>query len=146
MFWVRIWPPQYNWNIVESGIKHHQTNKQTNNPWIIYIHVDFKPSLYIHVNREYYMTLSVSHPESTRDINIIPRALARGLIRDMIQKEPYHIMLIIYLNMRNSCSVLWTFSHMINIILRGMIKGWWYQSRQTNTVVYLVLNKGNLHI
>jgi hypothetical protein len=26
-------------------------------------------------------------------------------------------------------------SHVINIILRGMIKGWWYQSRQTNTVV-----------
>ena len=21
------WPPRYNWNIVESGIKHHQTNK-----------------------------------------------------------------------------------------------------------------------
>ena len=24
-------PPWYNWNIVESGVKHHQTNKQTNN-------------------------------------------------------------------------------------------------------------------
>ena len=23
-------PPRYNWNIVESGVKHHQTNKQTN--------------------------------------------------------------------------------------------------------------------
>jgi hypothetical protein len=23
------WPPWYNWNIVESGVKHHQTNKQT---------------------------------------------------------------------------------------------------------------------
>jgi hypothetical protein len=23
------WPPRYNWNIVESGLKHHQTNKQT---------------------------------------------------------------------------------------------------------------------
>jgi len=22
-------PPRYNWNIVESGVKHHQTNKQT---------------------------------------------------------------------------------------------------------------------
>jgi hypothetical protein len=21
------WPPRYNWNIVESGVKHHQTNK-----------------------------------------------------------------------------------------------------------------------
>ena len=21
-------PPRYNWNIVESGIKHHQTNKK----------------------------------------------------------------------------------------------------------------------
>jgi hypothetical protein len=37
-------------------------------------------------------------------------------IRDVIRKEPYHIMLIIYLNMRKSCSVLWTFSHVINII------------------------------
>jgi hypothetical protein len=26
--WIRpwIWPPRYNWNIVESGVKHHQTN------------------------------------------------------------------------------------------------------------------------
>jgi hypothetical protein len=91
------------------------------------------------LHREYYMALSVSHPVSTRDTNIIQRALARGmmLIRDVIRKEPYHIMFIIYLNMRKSCSVLWTFSHVINIILRGMIKGWWYryQSRQTNTVV-----------
>ena len=31
-------------------------------------------------NREYYMALSVSHPVSTRDTNIIPRALARGMI------------------------------------------------------------------
>ena len=78
------------------------------------------------------MALSVSHPVSTRDTNIIPRA-----IRDVIRKEPYHIMFIIYLNMSKSCSVLWTFRHVINIILRGMIKGWWYryQSRQTNTVV-----------
>jgi hypothetical protein len=22
------WPPRYNWNIIESGINHHQTNKQ----------------------------------------------------------------------------------------------------------------------
>ena len=36
------------------------------------------------------MALSVSHPVSTRDTNIIPRALARGLIRDVIRKEPYH--------------------------------------------------------
>ena len=46
-------------------------------------------------------------------------------------------MFIIYLSMRKSCSALWTSSHVINIILRGMIKGWWYryQSRQTHTVV-----------
>ena len=25
------WPPLCNWNIVESGAKHHQTNKQKNN-------------------------------------------------------------------------------------------------------------------
>jgi len=24
------WQSRYNWNIVESGVKHHQTNKQTN--------------------------------------------------------------------------------------------------------------------
>ena len=46
------------------------------------------------------MALSVSHPVSTRDTNIISRALARGLIQDVIRKEPYHIMFIIYLNMR----------------------------------------------
>ena len=58
------------------------------------------------------------HPESfsSRD------DIGRGLIRNVIRKEPYHIMFIIYLNMRKSCSVLWTFSHVINIILRGMIK------------------------
>jgi len=30
-------PPRYNWNIVESGVKHHQTNKQlksTNKNWL----------------------------------------------------------------------------------------------------------------
>ena len=97
----------------------------------------YREACFYIVNREYYMALSISHPLSTRDTNIIPRALARGLIQDVIRKEPYHIMLIIYLNMRKSCSVLWTFSHVINILLRGMIKGWWYryQSRQTNTVV-----------
>jgi hypothetical protein len=52
------------------------------------------------IHREYYMALSVSHPVSTRDTNIILRALARGLIRDVIWKEPYNIMFIIYLNMR----------------------------------------------
>jgi hypothetical protein len=58
------------------------------------------------------------HPESfsSRD------DIGRGLIRDVIRKEPYHIMFIIYLKMRKSYSVLWTFSHVINIILRGMIK------------------------
>jgi hypothetical protein len=57
------------------------------------------------------------HPESfsSRD------DIGRGLIRNVIRKEPYHIMFIIYLNMRKSCSVLWTFSHVINIILRGML-------------------------
>jgi hypothetical protein len=55
------------------------------------------------MHREYYMALSVSHRASTQDTNIILRALARGLIR----KEPYHIMFIIYLNMRKSCSALW---------------------------------------
>ena len=30
MLWVRNnWLPRYSWNIVESGIKHHQANKQT---------------------------------------------------------------------------------------------------------------------
>ena len=52
------------------------------------------------------MALSVSHPVSTRDTNITPRVLARGLIRDVKRKEPYHIMFIIYLNMRKSCSAL----------------------------------------
>jgi len=27
--WVVQFPPRYNWNIVESGIKHHQTNKRS---------------------------------------------------------------------------------------------------------------------
>ena len=29
-FRVLRFPPRYNWNSVESGVKHHQTNKQTN--------------------------------------------------------------------------------------------------------------------
>ena len=32
------------------------------------------------INREYYMALSVSHPLSTRDTNIIPRVLAWRMI------------------------------------------------------------------
>ena len=27
-----IQPPRYNWNVVASDVKHHQTNKQTNRP------------------------------------------------------------------------------------------------------------------
>ena len=47
------------------------------------------------------------------------------------------------INMRKFCSVLQLWhrrSHVINIILRSMIKGWWYryQSRQTNTAVYVM--------
>jgi hypothetical protein len=34
------------------------------------------PNIY----REYHMALSVSHPVSTQDTNIIPRALARAMI------------------------------------------------------------------
>jgi hypothetical protein len=58
------------------------------------------------------MALSVSHPVSTRDTNIIPRDLAQGLIQDVIRKEPYHIM----------------------------------SSEIYDFIIYLVLNKGNLHI
>jgi hypothetical protein len=64
------------------------------------------------VNREYYMALFVSHPVSTRDTKNHPEIfssrddIGRGLIRDVIRKEPYHIMFIIYLNMRKSCSAL----------------------------------------
>ena len=109
--------------------------KSINNIQMKYITLIWKSTCLLY--REYYMALSVSHPVPTRDTNIIPRSLARGLKQDVIRKELYHIMFILYLNMRKSCSVLWTFSHMINIILRGMIKGWWYryQSRQTDTVV-----------
>ena len=89
------------------------------------------------------MALSVSHPVSTQDTNIIPRALARGMIlvegwyRMWYGKSHIILCLSYTLNMRKFCSVLWTFIHVINIILRGMIKGWWYwyQSWQTNTVV-----------
>jgi hypothetical protein len=28
---IIVRPPRYNWNIVESGVKHHQANKQTIN-------------------------------------------------------------------------------------------------------------------
>jgi hypothetical protein len=38
------------------------------------------PVLTRDTNREYYKALSVSHPVLTRDTNIIPRALARGMI------------------------------------------------------------------
>jgi hypothetical protein len=31
----KTWPPRYNWNIAESGVKHHQTNKQT--IYVLYI-------------------------------------------------------------------------------------------------------------
>ena len=87
------------------------------------------------IYREYYMALSVSHPVSARDTNIISRADTGCDTERGISYYVYHIHL--YLNMRKSCSVLRTFSHVINIILRGMIKGLWYryQSRQTNTVV-----------
>ena len=81
------------------------------------------------------MALSVSHPVSTRDTNIM--ILVEGWYGCDTERAISYYVYHIYLNMRKSCSVLWTFSHMINIILRGLIKGWWYryQSRQTNTDV-----------
>ena len=42
-------------------------------------------------------------PEATR---IDRNDIGRGLIRDVMRKEPYHIIFIIYLNMRKFCSVL----------------------------------------
>ena len=30
---IKLNTPRYNWNIVESGVKHHQTNKQIILPW-----------------------------------------------------------------------------------------------------------------
>jgi hypothetical protein len=37
------WPPPYNWNIVESGLKHHQANKQTNKrQGVLWLHVPCK--------------------------------------------------------------------------------------------------------
>ena len=82
------------------------TSKNKYNETAMLYRTDMRSKVDITINREYYMALSVSHPVSTRDTNIIPRALTRGLIRDVIRKEPYHIMFIIYLNMRKSCSVL----------------------------------------
>jgi hypothetical protein len=84
------------------------------------------------------MALSVSHPVSTRDTNIISRADTGCDTERGISYYVYHIHL--YLNMRKSCSVLRTFSHVINIILRGM------PNVINQFIIYLVLNKGNLHI
>ena len=92
------------------------------------------------------MALSVSHPVSTRDTNIILRTLARGMIlvedwHGMWYGKSHIILCLSYTSTWESLVLyyeLWRRrSHMINIILRGMIKGWWYryQSRQTNTVV-----------
>ena len=58
------------------------------------------------------MALSVSHPVINPRHQYHPESfssrddIGRGLIQDVIWKEPYHIMFIIYLNMRKSCSVL----------------------------------------
>jgi hypothetical protein len=41
------------------------------------------------------MALFVSHPVSTRDFSSMDD-IGRGLIRDVIRKEPYHIMIVIY--------------------------------------------------
>ena len=45
------------------------------------------------------------------------------LFRDVIRKEPYYIMFIIYLNMRKSFSVLWTFSLRDQYHFKGYDKG-----------------------
>jgi hypothetical protein len=117
------------------------------------------------INREYYVALSVSHPVSTRDTNIIPRELfpyhipyqpetpissrelsSLGMILvsrvDMGCDTERAISYYVYHILRHESLVLYyelwrRRSHVINIILRGMIKRWWYwyQSRQTNTIV-----------
>jgi hypothetical protein len=62
------------------------------------------------------------HPGYHPSTHISPR-LRLGMIPGMIWKR--------------TCINLYPRSHVINIILRGMIKRWWYryQSRQTNTIV-----------
>ena len=36
------WPPRYCWNVVESDVKHHQTNKQTTGGITFYSKQEFK--------------------------------------------------------------------------------------------------------
>jgi hypothetical protein len=33
------WPPRYSWNIVESGVKHHQTNKHNDHNSLVLLHI-----------------------------------------------------------------------------------------------------------
>lgn len=55
------------------------------------------------MNREQYMAKSASHPISTRDSNISPRAecqradIGRGLIWDVIQILPCIILYLLYM-------------------------------------------------
>ena len=44
------WPPRYNWNIVESGIKHHQTNNKTTNVEHRRIHCELVFDLWNNLN------------------------------------------------------------------------------------------------
>ena len=36
------WPPRYNWTIVESGVKHHQTNKHIYHKSLVLLYIDIE--------------------------------------------------------------------------------------------------------
>jgi len=113
----------YNWNMVKSGIKHHN-----HNPSVVYIYCiycigffcfflffqEFWERLkYKRLHKkifrwtiiiDYYMAFFISHVISNRDAHIspmagVPRAnMGRGLIWHVIWKMPYHNLFIIYFN------------------------------------------------
>jgi hypothetical protein len=91
------------------------------------------------INREYYVALSVSHPVSTRDTNIIPKELFPYHIpyqpeTPISSRELSSLGMILVSRVDMGCDTERAISYYVYHLYFLFI-----------FIIYLVLNKGNLH-
>jgi hypothetical protein len=114
--------PQYNWNIVESGVKHHKSN-QANQP-TFYRQCTVKCiviSVLIHI---YYIYTHVLLEDSINLIAIIP----------IVQDLACHDRIFKILTLFYTYNVYEDKKHISIRFVHIRFKDWWHLYNQTNTI------------
>ena len=90
---MKNWPPRYYWNIVKSGVKHHQANIQTHkqNQWVT---CSQEISISYFLNTYHYPFRSSISGVTT----ILSTAATGMMVRDGLPRVPYATALDVYLN------------------------------------------------